>query len=813
MKTVFLLLTLLNLVCFSQAQSQSQRASPLWIHLVPKTKGVFSPQPASIVVTLNVVVVEGAGSAASSNVARGLRRSDGLQMWQTPENALGNVILSPLHSTSVVFFVPSPYGQGSGTQAVDAQTGLTLWQTSGTDACCTLISVYESVTALTDTTGRQLQLVNTRTGQKLDPKQNDTHSLLAEEIRAQGGPLAAVTVRGLPHLIDLDKATRTPVSLKQVVPGWENPETTRRGTADVIGPVIYANPNLPAVPAAASLIVYVNEENGNPGSSLWPKYLVRLSGAGERRWQFPASISPSDRINWADRIGLTWRIDSANVVIAENGQYTLFSVRMSDGKPLWTRVWRGVQQQGAGRGLLESAAVYRAGMFVLSISDAQLKRERNHAARPSPVQRRLDYVEAGTGKATFIANLTLGATTGDSVGASLSISGDDLFAVTLNAVYAYDGRKLLHSVLPAVSPVTPAQKPTAAQPLPHYRYTPLAGLPSNQRCEQKGTQALAINNRGQVVGQSWERPVMWQNGKLRVLPLLPGDNVGAAYAINNSGDILIHSERRVKSQMSLRRDFLLRQGRMVPFATHNSKLITTLAGLNDQGQVVGQQVLASDVPYTDPLRQKFVPRSFIWRNNTMTWLNEGTIPAFVLTPSAINNRGQIVGMLALYNPRFGGRSAEGPILWENGHTRKLPGLTLNPIALNAAGLIVGTVSGTTQNSDDSAVQYYAPAVWQADWQTQLRSGEGGDYETAHAVNRQGQVVGDSSVGAFVWQAGQMLFLAGLLPPASGWPQSAAMGINDRGQIVGYSQSLVKRKQGNGGSDYVLGAFLLTPRSQ
>ena len=1141
MKTfVQTLLLLLNglLFVFPQSPSaRSQSAVPLWSHVVPPVKGVVSSTPVGVVVTTNVVVVEGAGNASSHNRASGLRRSDGAQMWQTPEDALGNEILSPLHSASVVFFVPSPEGQGHGTQAVDAQTGLTLWQTSGTDVCQMLIGVYDSVTALADTTGRLLQLVNTRTGKKLDPKQDADHALIAGEITPRSGATIPVTVLGRPCLLDLNTATLVPVPWAQVVPAWDNPEI-RPGSAEFIGLITRPTPK-PSLPGGnATLIVRVDEDNGMPGHSLFPKYLVGLSALGKHRWQYPTSVSPPDKVDWSDRIQAAWVANSAGVIIAQTQNRHLSGVDVRTGKRIWQRVLPNMVAGGS---------VYDRGVLALSISTTQSKREGNVTSRSFPVQRRLDYVDARTGKVSCAANLTLGTTPGWYVTTSLSAVGEQVFVVTPNRIYVYNGRNLLQSVLPASPQMTPAPKQASAPSTPRYLYTPLNSLPPNPECEEKGTQALAINNRGQIVGQSWERPVLWQNGKVRVLPLLPGDNVGGAYAINNQGDVLIHSERRENAQAALwragrlirlgtlggreshvvaanekgqvigysttspdnpggvaehpfvwrngkirdlgtlpgyhsgrptainrrgqivgfcyngpnfhydapfrdqrafvwdngkmrdlgalpgdrysraeginnsgqiigesarnaapkyqgravtwrqgriidlgalgdgrsrathindagdilgespvtpkgfwqpvrwhegrmqplpppantdvvdvrgldaqgriylpawpagklqhayvwqkgaykllplfpptaanvpansaaaaqnapniqsvtatgrvlftpalggqlfvyengstrpvlrpdqfivnnginalyatdagdflgdampssyrvRRDFLLRQGKIVPFFAHDPKRVATLAGLNDVGQVVGQQILANDVAHNDPLRQAFVPRGFVWQNGKTIWLNANTIPGFVLTPSAINNRGQIVGMLALHSLRFNNSSADGPTLWENGKTRKLNNLALEPVAINDAGLIAGYVQRgiETVEAEPRAASYTAPAVWQNGRETQLVTGQAFDSHAVHALNRQGQVVGDTNAGAFVWQAGKMLFLSSVLPPTQNWKQSTATGINDRGQIVGSNTLQEPSTQERHVIDIVSHAFLLTPKPQ
>src|SRR5438874_7801106 len=79
-------------------------------------------------------------------------------------------------------------------------------------------------------------------------------------------------------------------------------------------------------------------------------------------------------------------------------------------------------------------------------------------------------------------------------------------------------------------------------------------------------------------------------------------------------------------------------------------------------------------------------------------------------------------------------------------------------------------------------------IWQDGVMTDLGS-LGGTNTVAYAINNRGQVVGgsnraaDASVGGFVWQNGVMTDLGGAI--------SFALGINDRGQVVGlvYAEDL------------------------
>jgi probable HAF family extracellular repeat protein len=111
-----------------------------------------------------------------------------------------------------------------------------------------------------------------------------------------------------------------------------------------------------------------------------------------------------------------------------------------------------------------------------------------------------------------------------------------------------------------------------------------------------GNFACAINNHGVAAGQAtlhdnktWH-PVLWQDGIISDLGVLPGDLVGIA------------------------------------------------AGINNRGEVVGASVSA-------PGPASGNPRAFVWRDGVMTDLNT-LVPAgslYLLTASAVNDSGEIVG--------------------------------------------------------------------------------------------------------------------------------------------------------------------------
>src|SRR5258708_1636142 len=71
---------------------------------------------------------------------------------------------------------------------------------------------------------------------------------------------------------------------------------------------------------------------------------------------------------------------------------------------------------------------------------------------------------------------------------------------------------------------------------PQYTITDLGTLPGNT-----SSQAMDINDKGQVVGQSWgssgSYAFLWQNGTMTQLPVSASASSSIAFGINNNGQI------------------------------------------------------------------------------------------------------------------------------------------------------------------------------------------------------------------------------------------------------------------------------------
>jgi len=246
------------------------------------------------------------------------------------------------------------------------------------------------------------------------------------------------------------------------------------------------------------------------------------------------------------------------------------------------------------------------------------------------------------------------------------------------------------------------------------------------------------------------RPFVWQNGELRALPTLGGNN-GLATAINNRGQIAGAAQTTV----------------------------------TDSG-CPPYQILAAAV----------------WEKGKAQQLPTvaGDPDGFAL---GINDLGQIVGGT--------GTCSAGDlhaVLWENGNVIELPNLGSisfgnEAFAINNRGEIVGEVS----SSDGTT--FYA-ALWHNGTVTNLGTLPEDFAAIATDINDKGQVVGstlDSNLNwshAFIWQNGVMTDLNMLFPADSNLYATMANQINSRGQISGMATVLSGPDAGN------IHAFLATP---
>jgi probable HAF family extracellular repeat protein len=276
-----------------------------------------------------------------------------------------------------------------------------------------------------------------------------------------------------------------------------------------------------------------------------------------------------------------------------------------------------------------------------------------------------------------------------------------------------------------------------------------------------------INDRGEAVGYSETsvpdpdgedvcafgtgltcRPFLWQNGHMRALPTVGGNN-GQASAINNRGQISGFAETTTVDSgcppYKTILPVLWEKGKAQPLPTVGSDPDGEANGINDQGQAVGYSGTCSTAIH-----------AVLWENGTAFPLPDLGTAAHNFA-FGINNQGQIVGQVA---------------------------------------------------SSDGTTRY--AALWQNGTLTNLHTLPGDFAAVASGINSQGQVVGstrDSNFNwahAFIWQNNVMTDLNTLFPASSNLFATMANSINESGQISGMATVLRGPHTGE------THAFLATP---
>ncbi|HXC43077.1 MAG TPA: hypothetical protein VNY51_06105 [Candidatus Dormibacteraeota bacterium] len=220
------------------------------------------------------------------------------------------------------------------------------------------------------------------------------------------------------------------------------------------------------------------------------------------------------------------------------------------------------------------------------------------------------------------------------------------------------------------------------------------------------------------------------------------------------------------------------------------------AGVNNQGQIVGWAENGVHDPTCNnnpPFSQFLQFEAAMWgpRLNQMTQLRPlAGDPDSAAT--AINDKGQVVGISGLCSNAVGGASAEHALLWENGVPTDLGnigGQAWNtPIALNNEAVIVGfgNISG-----DENAAENPAAFVWtKANKMKEVYPFETDTNDALFDINDKNQAVGNSfnvnagTSRAVLWQNNTLSDLNALVIQPTSLYLTLAQGINNAGEITG-----------------------------
>jgi probable HAF family extracellular repeat protein len=239
--------------------------------------------------------------------------------------------------------------------------------------------------------------------------------------------------------------------------------------------------------------------------------------------------------------------------------------------------------------------------------------------------------------------------------------------------------------------------------------------------------------------------------------------------------------------------FAWEDGVMNPLPAFRGGYNSYAAGVNNRGQIVGwaeNGVVDPTCNNLPPARQFLQFEAAIWGPG----LTEMTqLPPYPGDPdsaaTAINDRGQVIGISGLCSNAVGGSSAIHAVLWESGQPINLGNLGAQvwntPVSLNNHGQVVG-FGNNTENSAQAFLWTQESGKMQA-----LPFIGDDDSSVAYDINEKGQIVGVSDGGsepygarAFLYQNGMMMDLNDLVQEESPLYLYLAQGINDQGEIVG-----------------------------
>jgi probable HAF family extracellular repeat protein len=282
----------------------------------------------------------------------------------------------------------------------------------------------------------------------------------------------------------------------------------------------------------------------------------------------------------------------------------------------------------------------------------------------------------------------------------------------------------------------------------------------------------------------------WRDGVRTDLGTLPGGNNSIAYWVSDSGLVFGNSDDGGVDAVTGLQDFegvVWKNGQIINMGTLGVNFVSPNA-MNDRGQVVG--LALNDIPD----QFSFIglgtqTRAFLWQDGVM--LDLGTLGGPDAWAASINEQGVVAGWALVDSTpnAVTGQPTQHPFLWRDGAlldlgtlggTSAVVGSLQNP---GAGGSINnrGQVIGTSNLAGDLI---HHPFLWDRGVLKDLGT-LGGDLGEAWWINDGGQVVGRADLpGSQVHHA--FLWKNGTmtdLGASPSWPCSTAIDINSRGQVI------------------------------
>ena len=357
---------------------------------------------------------------------------------------------------------------------------------------------------------------------------------------------------------------------------------------------------------------------------------------------------------------------------------------------------------------------------------------------------------------------------------------------------------------------TPAQLASNAQ-YQVVKYPSLGGTLSR---------GMAINRQGWVAGWSDQsdgsrRAALWQGNSILPLGTLGGpssmvpwpglNNDGMIVGISHTGEVDSLDEAwsceaglfLVETTNLICRGFVWANGvmRELPTLGGNHGFA---AGINNRGQVVGWAETAVHDPTCSLADGQVLQfRAVVWepKKNKIEKRELRPFPGdSTSAATAINDRGQAVGISGDCDQAVGRFSAVHAVLWDkNGNVTEIPNLGgetwHTPMDINREGDVVGFSNPPGENPLGDFIARAFLWIHGSATATDLSALPGDLFSQAFAINSRRQVVGVSFGGlngshGFLYENGIMTDLNTLLGTGNGDIFRSGQDINDAGQITG-----------------------------
>lgn len=283
--------------------------------------------------------------------------------------------------------------------------------------------------------------------------------------------------------------------------------------------------------------------------------------------------------------------------------------------------------------------------------------------------------------------------------------------------------------------------------------------------------ATGLNNTGDVAGWIFisgvHRACIWSHTGMFYVLKNPQFSYSDALSINDSGNIVGSA---ISFSTGKQEAFLGDHKKIYAIKLNINKAINEAYGINNAGQVVGYS-------YSNPENEGDA-QAWIWNGSTRHKL--GTLGGHYSKALGINDYGYAVGVSENSSLR---RLA---VLWKGEHISSL-GTLPGSISSEARSINKNNfVTGCTY----SFSSYFHAFLWHHGLIKDLGT-LNGTYSTANAINDKNQIVGEAdtpddrkSPHAVLWQKNVIYDLNKCVPYDSSWIFQSAIGINNKGVIVG-----------------------------